>query len=257
MVSAVAKHLGKGIYTPSEAAFYAREHTQTVSRWLYGSKGNPPVLTGEFDPAERLVSFLDFVQLLAIAAIRRQYGVPLQTIHKAIEKAKRHGVDYPFARRHKTFLFQRLEPSQQDAAYEADEDGNEVDDRNGREAKQRRFEIFISVENESLVQMTGRYPGNRVMKEVTELYLTDLHFGTLGLAEQYDAFTYGDLKVTMDPKRHFGEPLTPSRYTAEALWEAVLAEGSIDLAAKAYGVDRKEVELACKYFDYLSRPGRG
>lgn len=253
MVSAVSKHLGQGIYTPGEAALYARERTQTVTGWLWGTKGRQSVIESQFDPAERIVSFLDFVQLVAIGSIRRNYGVPLQTIRRGVEQAKQHGVTYPFARRHKTFLLQRVEPGAAVDMHVDDED-DDVDD----EDRERLFDIVIADEHESLVQMTGRHRGNRMIREITELYLTDLHFDSAGLAEQFDAFTYDNMKVTMNPKLHFGEPLTPSRYTAQTLWEAVLAEGNIELAAKAYGVEQKEVELACKYFDYLHvRPPRG
>src|SRR5438445_597141 len=62
---------------------------------------------------------------------------------------------------------------------------------------------------------------------------------------------WGEHSVKMNPRRHFGDPLLPSGYTAQAIWEAVKAEGSLEAAAKAYGVDRTEVELACSYLDFL------
>ncbi|HUY34342.1 MAG TPA: hypothetical protein VMV69_16470 [Pirellulales bacterium] len=64
------------------------------------------------------------------------------------------------------------------------------------------------------------------------------------------------MEITMNPHRHFGEPLTPSRYTAVALAQAVTAEGSIERAAIAYGVEPREVEMAFRYFSSLQSPPR-
>lgn len=59
----------------------------------------------------------------------------------------------------------------------------------------------------------------------------------------------------MDPKVRFGEPVIATcGYSALTLWNAVKAEGSIKAAAEIYGVETKEVELACSYFDYLQSP---
>jgi hypothetical protein len=57
----------------------------------------------------------------------------------------------------------------------------------------------------------------------------------------------------MNPHKRLGEPFLPScGYTAQALWESTLAEGSADRAAKAYGVEIGDVELACEYIDHLT-----
>jgi hypothetical protein len=37
MVMVAKKYLGLGMYTPAEAAMYARVSTQLMSRWIHGS----------------------------------------------------------------------------------------------------------------------------------------------------------------------------------------------------------------------------
>jgi hypothetical protein len=236
LIATVKQLLGQGIYTPSEAAFYARERTATVNRWLRGSDRGGRVVHSQFDD-ERFVSFLDFVQTLAIANLRRQYDVPLQTIREAVEEsAKRFGIEYPFAVDHRIYLFDRS-------------DGGKIETPEGETI--RRYEMFIKRPNDSLVQLTGKHRGQPALKKVVQLYLSKVDFGPKGFAVQFRPFEWQGLEVTMNPRRRFGEPLTPSGYTAEALWDAVQSEGDIDKAANACGVDRKEVELACGYLDYL------
>lgn len=242
MVAAVKNYLSIGIYTPAEVAWYAREHTSTVTRWIVrGRGGAPAVVKRQAGPDDKFLTFLDFIQALAIASIRRQFQVPLQTIRRAVEEAReRHGVEYPFAMNHATHLLDRWQDN--------------YPKNPTKEDKANRFDLFIRKpdEDEAVYQLTGRFRGYKSFKEVVELYLKDVSFGADGMAIAYTAWSgNGGLQVTMNPKRRFGEPLTPSGYTAFCLSEAVKSEGSIDAAAKAYGVGRTEVELACSYIDYL------
>ena len=93
---------------------------------------------------------------------------------------------------------------------------------------------------------------NMLLKPVVVLYKEDLGYDRKGLANLYTAFKYEDLTVEMNPSIRFGEPIVKScGYSAQTLWEAATSEGSMERAASAYGVDRKEVEAACRYFDHL------
>ncbi len=227
MATAEKKLLGIGYYTPAEAALYSRVPMMTLSRWLYGNNIGNSVLQPERGAKERKVSFLDFVQTLAIRNLRFKYGVPLQAIRRAIEKIENeYDIEYPFARKHTTYLLGK--------------------------------EILIEVENIGLVQMTGRHHDQIMMQPIVEMYLKDLHFGGDGLAHAYTAYKWQNFEITMNPKRRFGEPVLEScGYTAQTIHEAVLAEGSIEAAAVAYGVNVDEVEAAERYFDYLTiRPQR-
>jgi hypothetical protein len=106
MIAAVCPDiLGTGIYTIPEASFYARVPAQTVSRWMFGDAKGSRVLSPTILVEKKLVTFLDFVQVLAIRAIRIQKRVPLKKIRQAVELAEETlNVDYPFARKHTTFL---------------------------------------------------------------------------------------------------------------------------------------------------------
>lgn len=256
MVSALAEHLGVGIYSPAEAAFYARERTGTVVRWLFGNKAGESVLQSQLDPSEKVVTFLDFIQMLAVSAIRKQYDVPLQTIRRGLDKAKeRYGVDYPLAMQHKTYLFERGEHRQKKR-----ENGQQRDV--GEPEPNKRFEIVIRLpavdaslqEDDRFVQVTGLGADNLMLKEVVELFLRDVSYDAKGIAEEYYPLREGDRAIRMNPHHHFGEPLAPSGYPALALWESVIAEGGIERAANVYGVDPTEVELAFKYISSLQGP---
>lgn len=217
----VSKKLGVGLYSPSEAALYARVAPQLMSRWLFGTKRDEPVIQPQLSDSERLVTFLDFVQAMAIRAIRIVKNVPLQTIREAVEKARtKYDIEYPFAVEHTTYLF--------------------------------GSEILIRRPDDNLEQVTGKRSGQLMVKVVAELYMDDLSFGANGLASKYTAWKERDLEIVMDPQIRFGEPLlTSCHYSAQTLWEAYKAEGGIENAAKAYGVSNDDVKLACKYFDHL------
>jgi uncharacterized protein (DUF433 family) len=231
MIVDAAQLLGKGVFTPSEAAFYARVRTQMLSRWLFGSRQGAAVLDPEFAASdERIVSFLDFVQTLAVRAIRIRHRVPLYRIREACEEAsKRYDLDYPFAREHTTFL---------------------LGDTNT---------IIIRLDDSDYRELAGPSRGSRMITQIIEPFLHDLRFSD-GLACEYCAWPPRAPEgtkhcIVMNPRRSFGEPVVMScGYTAQTLWEAYAAEGGTDAAAKAYDVSTEDIELACEFYDHLRGP---
>ncbi|HUU83530.1 MAG TPA: hypothetical protein VM243_08505 [Phycisphaerae bacterium] len=229
MIAPSAKDLlAIGLYTPSEAAFYARVHPAAMARWIHGDRRGEPALRAQLegDP-ERKVTFLDFVQALAIREIRRDHKVSLQKIRDAVQVAQRdYGVDYPFAMRHTTFLFGQ--------------------------------EILIQIQGRDgpgLVQVSGTQKHQRMIRKVAELFMEELTFGEAGLATRYRIFRHLDQTVAMDPRQRTGQPLIEScGYTAIALHEAYRTEGSVEAAATAYGVDPSAIELAIRFYDHLKGP---
>lgn len=219
MVAAPKSYLGAGLYTVAEAAVYARVSTAMMTRWLFGSSGGRPVIDPEYGPKDRVVSFLDLVQTLAIREIRFQKKVPLPKFRQAIKLARdQFGLDHPFARRHCTYLL-----------------GDE---------------LVIRPTPDEFVEASGRHAGQRLFPFV-ELYLADLTFDASGLATKYRIYQSPHAKpvaVTMDPRLRFGEPLLPSGYTPAAVWDAIRAEGGIDPAAKALGVPPEEAEAAYRFY---------
>lgn len=231
MVTLISDVIGKGLYTPQEAAFYSRVNTSLITRWVFGNQTGQPVITREYSGDDKVVSFLDFVQALSIRAIRIRYQIPLPRIREAVNRARdKFGIPYPFAVKHRTFLF-----------------GDVV-----HASSKAQIVIKISDDVNDIVQLTGDAAGNRVLKEVAEVHMEDLCFDDDDVAKSYTSFRWKDRDIVMDPHRQFGEPLVSNTgYSARALWDAYEAEGSVDRAAEEYGVDRDDIVLALRYLDHL------
>jgi len=213
-----------GLYTLGEAAKYARMHPITLVRWFKGDNYCKRVIPLE---ETKIISFLDFVQALAIRNLRVHYKISLQDIRDAVDRAsEEHGITHPFACKHTTFLFEK--------------------------------KIWILPEGKPLTQISGRGHGQIGFTQIIENFYKDISFDSdTGLAVAYKAFerTYatGSHKIVMNPKLRFGEPiLDDSGYTPEALFEAAKTEGSIESAARNYGVTDDQVRICIDYYDYLS-----
>jgi hypothetical protein len=222
MTSRVEQYVGNGLYTVEEAALFARVSTAMMSRWLFGTRSGKPVVRPQFGRGDKLVSFLDLIQTLAIREIRLQHRVPLAKFRQAIDEAERRRLTYPFARSHCTYL----KP-----------DGELV--------------IRTDPYADSFVEASGKHRGQRLIPFV-EMYLKDLTYDAAGLAKDFRIFRYGNVSVTMDPDRRFGEPLLPSGHSAVTIRRAVTAEGGLERAAKAYGIPLAEVETAYHFYDFLN-----
>jgi uncharacterized protein (DUF433 family) len=224
MIAEAKDLLGIGLYTPREAAFYARVPTQTLTRWVFGNVGEPVTNRQVKDADEKLVTFLDFIQALAIRAIRIRHKVPLQSIRQAYDEAVQHyGLDYPFARDHKVFLLGDTKT------------------------------LVVRLKDDDYRAISGRTRGNKIITQIVEPFLNDVTFED-DLAARFIAWHGRDnLNITMNPKHRFGEPIIEDcGYTARALWDAYETEGGVEAAAKAYGVKTAHVLLACEYYDYLA-----
>jgi hypothetical protein len=183
MVATAETNLGIGLYTPAEAAFYARVRTQTMGRWLYGDKrGDRVIDTQLHGQDEKVVTFLDFVQALAVREIRSRHNVPLDRIREAVELAKSRGIQYPFALKHTAYLFS---------------DGKGEGHGN----------IVLKINN-AMIQASGLEKRSMIIKDIAQLYLQDLAFSPeTGLAEAYTAWTGPSGTIVMNPKFRFGEPI--------------------------------------------------
>jgi uncharacterized protein (DUF433 family) len=192
-------------------------------RWLFGNKSGGRVFSPQLAASnEKIVTFLDFVQSLAIRAIRTKHRISLEKIREAIDQAEqKFSIQWPLARRHTTYLL-------------------------GRD-----IQIVPEVGGHP-VQVTGRAKGQVSLRSVVEVHLRDLGWDAEGIANTYQAFSWHDRVVQITPTHHFGEPIVPScGHGARVLWEAAEAEGSIEAAAEVYGVEAVDVEIACRYFDHL------
>jgi uncharacterized protein (DUF433 family) len=215
---------GTGLYTLGEAAKYARMHQATLTRWFKGDGYCERVIPLE---NAKVITFLDFVQALAIRNLRVLYKIPLQDIRDAVDRAvKDHGITHPFAYKHTTFLFEK--------------------------------KIWIQPEGKDLIQISGKGHGQTGLTPIIENFYKDISFDAeTGFASSYKAYerTYasGSHKIVMNPKVRFGEPiLDNSGYTPEALFEAAKIEGSVEEAARNYDVGVDQIRICIDYFDYLS-----
>ena len=96
-----------GLYTLTEAALYAKMTPVTLGRWLYGDKSHAALRGSLISKSEgKFLTFLEFVEALAVRTLRNTHGLSLQKIRAALDMAKRdYRIDYPFANKdQKVFL---------------------------------------------------------------------------------------------------------------------------------------------------------
>ncbi|MCW8131719.1 MAG: hypothetical protein KIS92_15340 [Planctomycetota bacterium] len=172
---------------------------------------------------KRIVTFLDFIQVLAIRTIRQYYDIPLGKIRDGVVFAQRKfGISHLFAHKVNCYVL-----------------GKEM------------YVEFPSKERIT-IQISGKQKGQLAMPEVIQLYSEKLSFSDGGLVTRFTPFTYKHYEVIMDPKVRFGQPFSnASGHTVATLLNASKTEGSIDAAAKVFGVQKTDVQMAIEYERYL------
>ncbi len=213
---------GIGIYSATEAACYAKMPRATLASWFFDQGKNAKYRQSQIDDERfKAIGFLDFVEALAIRTLRNNYGVSFQKIRQANDFAKNvFGTEYPFAHEH-------------------------------HETRISNKEIFILDKRnpDALTQISGKRQGQTEFTTVVETWMRQLEFGDDDLANLFIAKQDADGgRIIMDPRRNFGTPTHEgSGYPAEVLWEAAIVEGSIEDAAREYGVDSAAVDLSYRY----------
>ena len=214
---------GIGVYSIPEAARYAKMNQATLRTWFGGVKNRPPLRETEIASSDfKAITFLEFIEAVAIRSLRVDYKVSLQTIRQAIKNAsKKYEIEHPFAHRdHRTVLI-------------------------GRD-----LHIFLAEDLKNPVQLTGKAIGQKSFRPCIEAYMKELDFDSTGLARLYRAYTFNGENIVMNPSVHFGEPIVQAHgYTAHTLYQAALAEGGIGRAANIYEVPEAAVEAAYRYFN--------
>ena len=214
--------LGKGMYSVHEAALFARVSPRLMSRWLYSSGQGKSVIDPQFgNSEEKTISFLDFVQTLAIGRLRTDVRLSLQKIRQAYNLAREEfKAEFPFALKGTRIgLF-------------------------GPPHDVKKQELYICIgrdddETEKYFQLTGKKRGNQLIREVLQPYMRRLSFDDKNdLANRYCPMDREGIRVVMDPQIRFGEPFIEScGYTAQTLYDAYRVERSIERAAKMYAVE--------------------
>lgn len=212
--------IGLGVYTIQEAALYSGVSSRKLSRWLYGTRSTEPVIASQLRD-EKLVSFLDLIQSKSIAEARR-LDVPLQKIREAIDIAGSHyNIEFPLAHRFALVEF-----------------GNELHVHN-----------HIA---DRITTVTGKQKHQTLMAEIVTKFMRDLEFNAEDIANKYIPFESNGIKITLNPKVQFGQPLVGNTgYRADILNKAYLAEMSYKSVADEFGVDTEEVETAVLYMKSL------
>ncbi len=212
---------GCGVYTAAEAARYAKIPIATLNAWFFGTKKRQPLRRGAIhDDGTKAITFVEFVEALAIRALRIDHKISLQKIREAITTAKNeYGIDHPFAHRdHRTVLINQ------------------------------DLHIFVDQNDGNPTGLTGRDKGQKSFTPCIEAYMKNLEFDENGLASIYTAYTHNNTHVVLNPALQFGQPVVAeSGYSAETLWRAAVTEGDFARAAQIYEVSSEAVEAAYRY----------
>lgn len=135
MVAANTSWVSHGVYTLQQAAGILRIRPHMVNRWVYGSPLGEAALCAEYpDNYGEIVTFLDLVQTMAIRDIRSTKRLTLEKIRQTVEVANQLGIEFPFARKHTTYVFS--------------------DD------------VVLRLGDDRLIQVTGKYKENSLMEPI-------------------------------------------------------------------------------------------
>jgi uncharacterized protein (DUF433 family) len=222
-----------GLYTVAEAATYAKIPINTLGYWLYGDRNHPALRGALIGKDEgRFLTFLEFVEALAVRTLRHTYRLPLQQICTALEIAKKeYHIEYPFAdKEHKSAIC-----------------GKDL--------------LIYFKDTENPTQLTGKAKRQQSFQPCVEPFMRDLVFDDRRTAQAYIAYRYPvpneqtTINIIMNPRYCFGDPVVEGTgYRAETLWKAAVAEGSEEKAAEYYEVKANEVIAACRYCDEIQMP---
>ena len=217
----------QGLYTLQEVAAYAKAPEGSLRYWLYGDKNHPAFRNPLISHTEgRFLTFVEFIEAMAIRTLTRVYRVSLRTVWEAIREAEEtYNLEYPFSKKtHKTYLVGK--------------------------------DLYINKlgEDEFVAGLTGREKKQLSWVKVLEPYMMDLTWDDQQRAASYTAYNYNTqhsssvILIQMKPQVYFGAPMVGNTgYTAETLWRAALAEGDFARTAQYYEVRKDDVIAAWKY----------
>lgn len=213
---------GEACYTIPEVAFYAKMHPMTVRRWFFDKDQptfrSPSICSDE----ETLLSFTDFVEAVYVRTLRKKYSIPMKTIRIAVNAARNLNVEHPFA--HPDF----------------------------RTVIQGKSIHIREKDNLKTMVELAPSPNQTSSIEILHDYINDIQFDDAGEIIKYYAHRDPRDNVIVTPEFNFGSPmLEECKYTAETLWNAKRAEGSVANAARVYGVDESAVQIASDYYEGL------
>ena len=214
-----------GTYPISEAAHYLRIPAGTLRSWTILRKGKTerlgdPARRGLIelpDPGSNLLSFTNLVEAHVLRVIRKQHGVTLAKIRKALDfMQKELNVPHPLAR---------------------------------VEFKTDGVDLFVESVGRLL---NASESGQLAMREMLKHLLERIEIDKDGLAARLYPFTRsseddGPKSVVIDPRISFGRPiLVGTGIPTAVLAERYKAGDSIDDLVDDYGCDRLKIEEAIR-----------
>lgn len=213
------------VYLISEAAHFLRLPPATVRSWtlgrVYPTRAGAvpfhPVITIA-DPASRLLSFRNLVELHVLSSIRRGHEVKLPEVRKAIEYLQRR-----FKSRHPLLERQML--------------------TDGKDLFIKQYGQLVNVSRD----------GQMEMKHIMAVYLRRIEWDHSGLPVRLfpfsrDRYEHSPRIVSIDPKIRFGKPcILGTRIPTAIIAERHQAGDSFSLLAEDYGRQAEEIEEAIRY----------
>ncbi len=208
------------LYSAAEAARFLRLPASTVRAWSFGQgykvKGQSrrflPVINAA-DPNGRRLSFVNLVELLVLAAIRKEHGVELKQVRGAVE-----------------FLRERFPSDHPLADNEFQTDG---------------IDLFLEKYGDLL---NISRDGQLALKHVIQRYLRLVERDASGVPFKLHLPRRADAPeplaaVVIDPERGFGRPVLDGRgIRTDVVVERFIAGESIASLAADYGLDPAMIE---------------
>lgn len=221
------RHIGTGLYTPREAALFAKLRTQTLNRWFFGNAHGGRALTPRLhaegvDREERVLTFEDLIQAVAVRNLRKSAvgKIELPHIREVVDACENIGLYRPLAKEHTLYWY-----------------SNRL--------------ILLTETGDYVGLKAGVDKSQFYAPSIIEPYLQEIKFID-GLAHSWTPLESGDLSIRLDSDRRFGMPMVePHGILVSALTDAVNAEGSIEAAAESFEIETAAVLLALKYQEYL------
>lgn len=209
------------LYSPSEAARFLRVPASTVRAWAFGqgykSKSGEnrrfkPVIDTA-DPDARRLSFVNLVELLVLAAIRKEHQVELRQVRSAVEYLrKKFPSKHPLA----------------DNDFQTD----------GIDLFVEKYGDLLNISRD----------GQIAMKEIIQQYLKLVERDASGVPFKLHLPRRADgpeplAAVVIDPERGFGRPVLDGHgIRTEVVVERFQAGESIASLADDYGLDASMIE---------------
>lgn len=208
------------LYSPAEAARYLRLPASTVRAWAFGQRYSVNGESRRFEPVihaadtkGRRLSFVNLVELLVLAAIRKDHEVKLQQVRSAIEfLRKRFPSDHPLA----------------DNEFQTD----------GVDLFLEKYGDLLNISRD----------GQITLKQVIQNYLKLVKRDASGVPIKLQLPRRADAPeplaaVVIDPERGFGRPVLDGRgIRTDVVVERFLAGESIASLAADYGLDASMIE---------------